>query len=277
MASTRQGSRSSGESAGRKALKQLPERLGHRFADPALLQRAVTHPSVSANPGYRGGDYERLEFLGDRVLGLVVAEMLFERFPEEAEGLLARRLAKLVAKKTLASVARDLDLGDVMRFAMGEDEAQGRTNPGLLSDACEAVIAALYLDGGLPVARRFIVGAWKERIELDREAPSDAKTELQEWAQGRGLPLPRYSEIDRRGPPHDPVFTVAAEVAGQPPRTGRDRSKRAAEQEAAAQLLAHVAHDDGVGAVDHSVHEPADEAAGGRRASDRGRRGRDRG
>lgn len=240
MASTRQDSGSPGDSAGPKALKQLQERLGHRFTDPALLQRAVTHPSVSANPGYRGGDYERLEFLGDRVLGLVVAEMLFERFPEEAEGLLARRLAKLVAKKTLASVARDLGLGDVMRFAMGEDEAQGRTNPGLLSDACEAVIAALYLDGGLPVARQFIVGAWKERIELDREAPSDAKTELQEWAQGRGLSLPRYSEVDRQGPPHDPVFTILVEVEGEEAQSGAGRSKRAAEQSAAARLLAVV-------------------------------------
>lgn len=240
MASSRQPRRAPAGRAAPKALKQLQDRLGHRFADPALLERAVTHPSVTAHPSYRGGDYERLEFLGDRVLGLVVAEMLFERFPEEAEGLLARRLAKLVAKKTLASVARDLDLGEVMRFAMGEDESQGRTNPGLLSDACEAVIAALYLDGGLPVAKRFIVSAWQERVELDREAPTDSKTELQEWAQGRGLPLPRYTEIDRRGPPHDPLFTIRVEVEGEKAQDGSGRSKRTAEQAAAAQLLALV-------------------------------------
>jgi ribonuclease-3 len=218
----------------------LQEQLGHRFADPALLVRALTHPSVSADPSHRGGDYERLEFLGDRVLGLVVAQMLFDRFPEEAEGLLARRLAKLVGKDTLASVAEDLDLGNVMRFAMGEDEKQGRSNPGLLSDACEAVIAALYLDGGLPVARAFIVQAWRQRIEEDREPPSDAKTELQEWAQGRGLPLPRYSEVDRQGPPHDPLFTISVEVEGKQTQTGTGRSKRAAEQDAAAQLLSLV-------------------------------------
>jgi ribonuclease-3 len=218
----------------------LQDRLGHRFADPALLVRALTHPSVSADPSHRGGDYERLEFLGDRVLGLVVAEMLFDRFPEEAEGLLARRLAKLVGKDTLASVAEDLDLGNVMRFAMGEDEKQGRSNPGLLSDACEAVIAALYLDGGLPVAQTFIVQAWRRRIEEDREPPSDAKTELQEWAQGRGLPLPRYSEVGREGPPHDPLFTISVEVEGKQTQTGTGRSKRAAEQDAAAQLLSLV-------------------------------------
>ena len=200
----------------------------------------MTHASVSADPGHSGGDYERLEFLGDRVLGLVVAEMLFERFPQEAEGLLARRLAKLVGKETLASVAADLELGSVMRFAMGEDEEQGRGNPGLLSDACEAVIAALYLDGGLPVAKRFIRGAWGRRIEEDREPPSDAKTELQEWAQGAGLPLPNYSEVDRRGPAHDPLFTIRVEVEGWPAQSGKGRSKRAAEQSAAAQLLALV-------------------------------------
>jgi len=240
MASNRQRTGPRAAAKGDSALSQLQDQLGHNFADPALLVRALTHPSVSADPSHRGGDYERLEFLGDRVLGLVVAEMLFNRFPEEAEGLLARRLAKLVGKDTLASVAEDLDLGNVMRFAMGEDEKQGRSNPGLLSDACEAVIAALYLDGGLPVAQAFIVQAWRQRIEEDREPPSDAKTELQEWAQGRGLPLPRYSEVDRQGPPHDPLFTISVEVEGKQPQTGTGRSKRAAEQDAAAQLLSLV-------------------------------------
>jgi ribonuclease-3 len=110
----------------------------------------------------------------------------------------------------------------------------------LLSDACEAVIAALYLDGGFPVAKRFIVGAWSARIAEDRDPPSDAKTELQEWAQGRGLPLPHYSEVDRQGPPHDPVFTISVEVEGQPVHRGTGRSKRIAEQDAASQLLAVV-------------------------------------
>ncbi len=240
MASSRQKTKPRAKASGERALSQLQENLGHRFAKPALLERALTHPSVSADPSHQGGDYERLEFLGDRVLGLVVAEMLFARFPEEAEGLLARRLAKLVGKETLAAVAEDLGLGNVMRFAMGEDEKQGRSNPGLLSDACEAVIAALYLDGGLAVAQKFIVGAWQKRIEEDRDPPSDAKTELQEWAQGRGLPLPSYTEISREGPPHDPLFTIGVEVAGQPPQSGSGRSKRMAEQDAATQLLALV-------------------------------------
>jgi ribonuclease-3 len=169
-----------------------------------------------------------------------VAENLFVRFPQEAEGLLARRQAKLVGKDTLASVAEDLGLGSFMRLAMGEDEQQGRTNPGLLSDVCEAVIAALYLDGGLPAAKQFIDSFWNARIEADREPPSDPKTELQEWAQARGLPLPRYHETDRQGPPHDPLFTISVDVEGHPPRSGQGRSKRMAEQEAAGELLAVV-------------------------------------
>ena len=240
MSSTRQRTETGSKDSRESALSQLQERLGHQFVHPAVLERALTHPSVSADRDHRGGDYERLEFLGDRVLGLVVAEKLFSRFPQEAEGLLARRLAKLVGKETLASVAEDLGLGGFMRLAMGEDEKQGRSNPGLLSDVCEAVIAALYLDGGLPAAKHFIDQYWTTRIEEDREPPSDPKTELQEWAQGRGLPLPRYSEVDRQGPPHDPVFTISVEVESQPRQVGRGRSKRAAEQDAAAQLLAIV-------------------------------------
>jgi ribonuclease III len=219
------------------ALSQLQDRLGHPFARPTLLERALTHPSVSVDRDHEGGDYERLEFLGDRVLGLVVAENLFQRFPQEAEGLLARRLAKLVAKETLASVAEDLGLGGFMRLAMGEEEQQGRSNPGLLSDVCGAVIAALYLDGGLPAAKQLIDRFWTDRIEEDREAPSDPKTALQEWAQARGLPLPRYNEVDRQGPPHDPMFTISVEVKGLPLCSGQGRSKRAAEQDAAGHLL----------------------------------------
>jgi len=240
MPSSENRSGARAKAAGGHTLPQLQERLGHTFANPGLLERALTHPSVSADPSHLGGDYERLEFLGDRVLGLVIAEMLFARFPREAEGLLARRLAKLVAKESLAEVADDLDLGSLMRLAMGEDEMQGRANRGLLADACEAVIAALYLDGGLPVAKRFIVGAWTARIERDREPPSDAKTELQEWAQGCGLPLPRYREVGREGPPHDPIFTIIVDVAGQPSQSGTGRSKRIAEQDAAAQLMAAI-------------------------------------
>lgn len=215
----------------------LEDRIQHRFQRTQLLERALTHPSVASNPGFRGGDYERLEFLGDRVLGLVVAEMLFTAFPDESEGELARRHAKLVRKETLASVARDLDLGRFIRLEMGVDERSGRNNPGLLADACEAVIAALYLDGGLNAVKQFIAANWQERIEADLAPPSDAKTELQEWAQGLGLPLPRYVEVARSGPAHAPTFTVSVEVDGRPMVEGQGRSKRDAEQAAARALL----------------------------------------
>lgn len=218
-------------------LDWLEDRIRHRFQRTQLLERALTHPSVASNPGFRGGDYERLEFLGDRVLGLVVAEMLFTEFPDESEGELARRHAKLVRKETLASVARDLDLGRFIRLEMGVDERSGRNNPGLLADACEAVIAALYLDGGLNAVKQFIAANWQERIEADLAPPSDAKTELQEWAQGLGLPLPRYVEVTRSGPAHAPTFTVSVEVDGRPTVEGQGRSKREAEQAAARALL----------------------------------------
>ncbi len=216
----------------------LAELIEHRFADLGLLRRALTHPSVSVDPSHLGGDYERLEFLGDRVLGLVIAEMIFARFPEEAEGSLARRHAKLVRKETLAAVARDLDLGRFMRLEMGEAEASGRDNPALLSDACEAVIAALYLDGGLNVVQRFIAKHWHDRIAADLAPPSDPKTRLQEWAQGRGLALPQYNEVSRSGPPHAPTFTISVAIEGRPSLEGQGRSKRVAEQDAAKKLLA---------------------------------------
>ena len=228
---------------GRASLRDLERRLGHSFERVQLLERALTHPSVSSDPSYRGGDYERLEFLGDRVLGLVIAEMLFLRFPDEAEGLLARRHAQLVRKETLASVAHDMELGKLMRLEMGEGEHSGRSNPGLLADACEAVIAALYLDGGLEVVKQFIKSNWQQRIEADTAPPSDSKTALQEWAQGRGLPLPKYVEVARSGPPHAPVFTISVEVEGHLPLEGEGRSKRVAEQDAARRLLDHLGGD----------------------------------
>ena len=201
------------------------------------MERALTHPSVTSDPARSGGDYERLEFLGDRVLGLIVAEMLFRQFPDEAEGNLAKRLAQLVRKETLAAVARELELGDFMRLEMGDGEASGRENPGLLSDTCEAVIAALYLDGGLDVAKQFIGKNWQERVEAHGAPPADSKTTLQEWAQGRGLPLPKYEEVTRSGPAHSPLFTVSVQLQGRDAVEGEGRSKRAAEQDAATKML----------------------------------------
>ncbi|MFQ5954663.1 MAG: ribonuclease III [Kiloniellales bacterium] len=217
-------------------LNALAERLNHRFGRPRVLRQALTHAS-RLNRGRRADSYERLEFLGDRVLSLVVAELLFARFTNEREGDIARRHAALVKGETLAKVAADIGLGDYLLLSPGEAEAGGRDNPAILADVCEAVIAALYLDGGLAAARGFIERHWRPLIEAAGLPPRDAKTALQEWAQSRALPLPSYREIGREGPDHDPVFTVEVTVHGQPPVSGCGPSKRAAEQAAATSLL----------------------------------------
>lgn len=218
----------------------LAERLGHRFARPELLVRALTHPSAAKQRGARDDSYERLEFLGDRVLGLIVADLLLARFPGEAEGALAVRHAELVRRETLAEVAGELGLERHLRLAKGEEAAGERQNPALLANACEAVIGALYLDGGLGVARGLIESFWTARLESMSEPPQDPKTGLQEWAQKRGLALPHYREVGREGPAHEPHFTIEASVAGHEPARGEGRSKRLAEQAAAERLLARV-------------------------------------
>lgn len=223
-------------------LESLAARLGHEFRDPALLRQALTHSSAfGAVPARRRGtSYERLEFLGDRVLGLVVADMLYRAFPEESEGALARRLAELARMETIARVARAIGLGEHLVVSRSEEESGGRENPSLLADAGEAVMGALYLDGGLEAARAFIERHWQALLYEDVRPPKDAKTALQEWAQGRGLPLPVYRVRGAEGPPHEPVFDVEVSVEGQPPVSGNGRSRRAAEQAAAAALLAAV-------------------------------------
>lgn len=235
---SRSASDASGEGGTAAAdLEDFAAVLGHSFATPALLRRSLTHPSAAAVPGE---SYERLEFLGDRVLGLLVAELLWRRFPDETEGHMARRHAALVRRETLALVARETGLGDHLILARPEREAGEADNPALLADACEAVIAALYLDGGLAAARAFVEPRWVPLLEADLEPPQDAKTALQEWAQGRALPLPVYRETRREGPPHDPVFTVEVFVEGRNPAEGVGRSKRLAEQAAAERLLADL-------------------------------------
>lgn len=225
---------------GNPARDALIARLGHRFRNPERLDQALTHGSVV---GIRPGavaSYERLEFLGDRVLGVVVAEMLFHRFPDEEEGALARRFAVLVQRETLARVAAEIGLAEAVDLAQSDVDAGARENPSVLADACEAVIAALYLDGGFDAAAAFVRGEWAALIEEDPKPPKDAKTGLQEWAQGRGLALPDYREVGRSGPPHAPVFEVEVAVDGFPPAAGTGMSKRAAEREAAQALLEHV-------------------------------------
>lgn len=215
--------------------------LQHSFRQPELLEEALTHPSLGrGRSGSRRGGYERLEFLGDRVLGLVVAEMLFERYPDEAEGELARRHAALVRREALARVAGEIGLGEHLMLSRGEEDSGGRSNPATLADACEAVIGALYADGGLDAAARFIRGRWPALMEEALTPPKDAKTALQEWAQGRGKPLPGYVTRGVRGPAHDPIFEVEVAVEGLEPVIGRGGSKRAAEQAAAAAMMEQV-------------------------------------
>jgi ribonuclease-3 len=231
----------------------LARALGHPFAQPALLTEALTHASALARAPGRGKSggksnraapklrgYERLEFLGDRVLGLVVAELLWRRFPDEAEGPLTRRHAQLVRRETLTEVARAIDLDRHVIVSSGEQAAGTAEGGGILADVCEAIIAALYVDGGLPAASRFIERHWAARIEAASSPPRDPKTALQEWAQGRGLALPLYETIEIAGPPHQRHFTVRVTVTTLSPETATGASKRAAEIAAAAALLATI-------------------------------------
>ncbi len=218
----------------------LAERLGHGFARPELLARALTHPSAAHRQGGIDDSYERLEFLGDRVLGLIVADLLMARFPREPEGALALRHAELVRRETLAEVAAEIGLDRYLRLAKGEEAAGERQNPALLANACEAVIGALYLDGGLVVAWAFVERLWGARLAADARPPQDAKTALQEWAQARALGLPKYREVGREGPAHEPHFMIEVAVEGQETARGEGRSKRLAEQAAATRLLAVV-------------------------------------
>jgi ribonuclease-3 len=210
-------------------------RLGHGFARPELLIEALTHPSMAT-----GADNQRLEFLGDRVLGLVIAEALLAQEPGASEGQLAPRLNALVRKEACAEVAAGLDLGSALRMGRSEMLTGGRKKTAVLGDAMEAVIAAVYLDGGLDPARRLILGAWGARIAAARGVGRDPKTALQEWAQARGLPPPAYLDRDRQGPDHAPVFAVEARLEDGRSAEGRAASKRAAQQAAAEALLGRL-------------------------------------
>lgn len=228
----------------------LARSLGHEFNDDSLLQDAVTHPSLmglerTLRAGRRPGKgpgiaYERLEFLGDRVVGLIVAEWLLERYPDEREGALAKRHAALVRRESLGRVADRIGLGAYLRMSPAEVQSGGRNNRTILGDACEAVIGALYLDAGLDVATRFVRESLAEQIDKPTPPPLDSKTALQEWAQGRGKPLPHYELIEQSGPAHEPVFVVAVHVEGMETVTGSGSSKRVAEKKAASALLSQV-------------------------------------
>jgi ribonuclease-3 len=215
----------------------LEERIGYRFTDPALLDSALSHISALKGARNRVGSYQRLEFLGDHVLGLVISDMLFRAFPRADEGELSRRLADLVRKETCAEIARGIDLGAAIRLGASEANAGARTRPAILADVCEALIGAVYLDGGFVAAEALIGRLWQARMKTKAEPLRDPKTVLQEWAQGRGLPTPAYREIARSGPDHDPQFRVAVQLPDFAPAEGSGHSKRAAEQAAAAAMM----------------------------------------
>ncbi|WP_417207510.1 ribonuclease III [Antarctobacter sp.] len=215
-------------------LTALQEALGHRFTDPALLRRAVTHASRSG-PGRE--DNQRLEFLGDRVLGLVMAEALLQRDRAASEGQLAPRFNALVRKEACADVAREIGLGEALKLGRSEQLSGGRRKQALLGDAMEAVIAAVYVDAGFDVARALILRLWGARIDGVEEDAKDAKTSLQEWAQARGLPPPAYVETSRTGPDHAPVFVIEARLPSGETAEATAGSKRQAEQMAAKALL----------------------------------------
>ena len=220
----------------------LEARIGHTFADSGLIAAALTH--VSAANGSRRETYQRLEFLGDRVLGLVISEMLYEAFPLAEEGELSRRLADLVRKESCAEVA--LEWGVQAFVRLGDSERQtGAAKTAILGDICESIIGAVFLDAGYATARAIVRGAFEARMRSPRRPLRDPKTALQEWAQARGLPTPVYRETARSGPDHAPEFKIAVEVLGYEPAEAKGFAKRVAEQAAAADFIAREGIDQG--------------------------------
>jgi len=220
------------------AVLAMEARVGHEFADRALMVTAFTHVSALSPSRHRRESYQRLEFLGDHVLGLVVSDMIYRAFPNADEGELSKRLADLVRKESCADVAELLGLDeDIKLGAVGNAMANARLRKAVLGDICEAVIGAIYLDGGYAAASQFVERNWLERMRKPRRPLRDPKTVLQEWAQSKGLPTPVYREIERTGPHHDPQFRVAVDLPGLTPAEGVGGSKRAAEKVAASVMI----------------------------------------
>jgi len=226
-------------------VEALEARIGHVFADRALIAAALTH--VSASAGGQRESYQRLEFLGDHVLGLVISEMLYETFPEAGEGELSRRLASLVRKESCADVALAWGAGAVIQLGEGEDPATA-TKATILGDVCESIIGAIFLDAGYAAAKTVVTAAFADKMRLPGRPLRDPKTALQEWAQARGLPPPLYREMTRSGPDHAPEFTVSVEVPGYPNVEAKGFAKRLAEQAAAAAFIAR----EGIGQGGHT-------------------------
>jgi ribonuclease-3 len=217
-----------------RTLNRVESSIGHRFNDRELILTALTH-ATAASP--LRADYQRLEFLGDRVLGLAIAEMLLAAFPDASEGELSPRFAELVRRETCADIAVSLGLGEALFIGGGKAQQRALQTRNVLGDVCEAVIAAIFLDAGYASARAFIERHWHERMVSVRTPRANAKTALQEWAQGRGLPPPVYTIADRSGPDHNSVFAVEVKVQGLAPDRGEGRTRREAEQAAAAAVL----------------------------------------
>jgi ribonuclease-3 len=218
-----------------KGLAALQERVGHQFADQSLLKRALTHSSLAATS--RVGDLERLEFLGDRVLGLLTADALWRKYPKMKEGELAPRLNALVRKETCAKAALHYGLDKLIRMSAQEQDSGGRAKKAILGDVCEAFLGALYVDGGLDAARKAYDLFWTPNFEALARRHRDAKTTLQEWSQERGLGPPKYEIATFEGPAHAPAFTIEVLVKGYEPTRGFGASKRAAQMEAASAFL----------------------------------------
>ncbi|MEM7749350.1 MAG: ribonuclease III [Pseudomonadota bacterium] len=222
--------------AGQNKYAALEKALGCKFRDQDLLVRALTHGSVRQSASKRI-DNERLEFLGDRVLGLVVSEHLHKSLPDVREGDLARRFNALVCGDTCADVGREVGLGQYLILSSSEADNGGREKDTILADAMEAVLGAVFLDRDFDAARRVVHAVWAERLEEIRTTKVDPKSALQEWAQSQSLRLPRYSEISRSGPDHNPCFVAEVVVEGMQPQRGEGSSKRSAQQAAARTLL----------------------------------------
>lgn len=218
-------------------LSDLEERIGHCFSDRVLLTQALTHTSVVKPPTGRHDNYQRLEFLGDRVLGLMVAHALYERFPEAKEGELSRRLAELVRKETCAGVAERWGVAPHIVFGNGVPKTANRANRSILGDVCESIIGAVFLDGGYDAARRVVARGFADAISGPAAARRDPKTALQEWIQSKGGQPPIYTLIERTGPEHAPQFRIEVAGTGLEPVEGAGASKRSAEQNAAENAL----------------------------------------
>jgi ribonuclease-3 len=229
--------RAKGRQAPRRNVRAFETALGYRFKNRQLLDRALTHASRRSEEA-DGEDNERLEFLGDRVLGLAVAELLLELDPKASEGALARRFNLLVRKEACARVARALGVGPLLLLSVAEDDSGGRNKDTILADAIEAMLAAIFLEAGYTGVRDVVRQLWAPLLEGMPETVADAKSMLQEWAQGQGLPLPRYVEIERTGPHHAPLFTTEVSINGKKPARGTGSSKRSSEQAAASAMLA---------------------------------------